>query len=275
VSLAAARAATRVLPRTERGTGSRWWICAGLLALVGSLPPEVVFVLLLLALALRLCELGFTLALPPARLWAGPFACLALGALQLWRWPVRDVARDVWFLSGPAVLALYGWTLIRRPADLHALLRALVLGATIWSVLHLARAAQSLDLLSVGRVEFRQATGAGSLLPVVALFVLVGARVFGAAPVIRGRLAAWTCGGVCALAQVASFSRTWWGACALLVLAGLAARLGAARVVWGGRCSSRRCSRSARSARSGGRGPSACARSPSRPPPRCSRPRTR
>jgi hypothetical protein len=132
------------------------------------------------------------------------------------------------------VLALYGWTLVRRPADLHGFLRAVVIGATAWSVLHLARVAQSLDLLAVGRVEFRQATGAGSLLPVIALFVLVGAPAFGMAPPLRGRLAPWGCGVACALAQVASFSRTWWGACALLGLVGLAARFGVARVLWGG-----------------------------------------
>ena len=222
------------LPRAalRPGRATCWWLFAGLLALVGSMPPEAMFLLVLVALALRVTELEFTVVLPPARLWAGPVACLALGTLHLGNAPARDVARDVWLLSGSVFLAFYGWILIRRPADLRAMLRAFVFGATAWSLLYLARAAQSLDLLAAGRDGFRQAAGAGSLLPVVALFALLGSCAFDVVPAVRGRFLAWTCGVVCALALAVSMSRTWWGAGAILAAAGLLVRLGFARLLW-------------------------------------------
>lgn len=221
-----------LLPRArpvERGRPGTWLAHAPLVLVLGlqsSIAPELSFLLLAALLAVRVLQRGLRLPVVPAVLWLPFLVAAASGSLAALAWDTHDVVRDLWLVGAPALLVVLGWELARDPGELRTHLRAIVLGAFLSSLLHLARAVEHAELLAVGRDLFRQSAGGGSVLPTLALFLLLAPQRLGAGPLFRSRLLVALVLVTCLAAQVVSFSRTWWLATATYALLFTAVRWG-------------------------------------------------
>lgn len=221
-----------LLPRArpvERARLGAWLAHAPLALVLGlqtSIAPELSFLLLSALLAVRVLRRGLRLPVVPTVLWLPFLVAAAAGSLSALAWDTRDVVRDLWLIGAPAALVVLGWELARDPGELRGHLRAIVLGAFLSSLLHLARAVEHAELLAVSRDVFRQSAGGGSVLPTLALFLLLAPSRLGTEPLFRSRLFVALVLCTCLAAQFVSFSRTWW-----LATATYAGLFGAVR--WG------------------------------------------